>query len=126
MPEKGHGLNKGVGALKKLASIALAASLTMGTVLAAVVPAMAMPVTNSPSPSLSGIVLVQERGSRRYQDYDRGRRDYWRDRHHDRRHWRESRDRRWDRRRHWDDDRRYYDRRYYHPRRSGFIFEIRP
>ncbi|WP_047454538.1 hypothetical protein [Rhizobium rhizogenes] len=112
--------------MRKFAAIALAASLTMGTMLAAAVPAMAMPVTNSPSTSVSDIVLVQERGSRRNQDFDRGRRDYWRDRHHDRRHWRESRDRRWDRRRDWGDDRRYYDRRYYHPRRSGFIFEIRP
>ncbi|HEY0122907.1 MAG TPA: hypothetical protein VGC14_14335 [Rhizobium sp.] len=107
--------------MRKFASIALAASLTMGTVLAAVVPATAVPLTNSPSPSLSGIVLVQERGSRRYQDYDRGRREYWRERHHDRRHWRESRDRRWDRRRHWNDDRRYH-----RPRRGGVIFEIRP
>lgn len=94
----------------------------MGTVLAAVVPAMAMPATTSPSSSLSGIVLVQEQGTRRYQDRDRGRREYWRERHHDRRDWRESRrDDRWDRRRHWGDDRRYH-----HPRRGGVIFEIRP
>lgn len=101
--------------------------LAMGTLLTAMAPAMAMPATNSPSPNASGIVLVQERGSRRYLDYDRGRREYWRERHHDRRHWRESRDRRWDRRRYWDDDRGYYyDRRYYRPRRGGIIFEIRP
>ncbi|HEX8046487.1 hypothetical protein [Rhizobium sp.] len=115
--------------MRKFAAIALAASLTMGTMLAAAVPAKAMPVTNSPSPSVSDIVLVQERGSRRSPDYDRGRRD-WRERHHDRRHWRESRDRRWDRRwdrrRYWDDDRRYYDRRDYRPRRGGVIFEFRP
>ena len=115
--------------MRKFAAIALAASLTMGTMLVAAAPARAMPVTNSPSPSVSDIVLVQERGSRRNQDFDRGRRD-WRERHHDRRHWRESRDRRWDRRwdrrRYWDDDRRYYDRRDYRPRRGGIIFEIRP
>ncbi|QND47010.1 hypothetical protein HB780_14850 [Rhizobium lusitanum] len=115
--------------MKKFASIALAASLVMGTMLAAVVPARAMPVTNSPSTSASDIVLVQERGSRRNQDFDNGRRD-WRERHHDRRHWRESRDRRWDRRsdrrRNWGDDRRYDDRRDYRPRRGGVIFEIRP
>ncbi|MEZ2219770.1 hypothetical protein [Rhizobium sp. RCC_161_2] len=110
--------------MRKFASIALAASLTVGTVLAAMVPATAMPLTNSPSASASGIVLIQERGSRRYLDNDRGRREYWRERRHDRRDWRESRDRRdrrWDRRRHWDDDRRDY-----RPRRGGVIFEIRP
>lgn len=113
--------------MRHFASLALAAMLALGTLLTAMPPAMAMPVTNSPSPNVSGITLVQERGSRRYLDYDRGGREYWRDRHHHRRHWRESRDRRWDRRRYWDDDRGYYyDRRYYRPRRSGFILEIRP
>jgi hypothetical protein len=115
--------------LRNFASIALAAALAMGTVLAAVLPATAMPLTNSPSPSLSGVIMVQEHGSRRNQDWDDGRREYWRDRHHNRRYWRDSR---WDRRHYWGDRRRYgdddwrYGRGYYHPRRGGIIFEIRP
>ncbi|WFU10398.1 hypothetical protein QA646_05950 [Rhizobium sp. CB3090] len=107
--------------MKHFASIALAASLAMGTVLAAAVPATAMPLTNSPSPSLSGVILVQEHGSRRNQDWYEGRRYYWRDRHYDRRYWHD----RWDRRRYWDDDDWRY-RRYHHYRHGGIYFEFRP
>ncbi|MDL2398486.1 hypothetical protein [Rhizobium mayense] len=108
--------------MKYIALMALAASLAMGTVLAAVVPATAMPLTNSPSPSSSGIILVQEHGSRRDPNWDYGRGEYWRNRHYHDRHWRDSR---WDRRHYYDDDWRY-GRGYYRPHRGGIYFEIRP
>ncbi|UWU22490.1 hypothetical protein N2601_05875 [Rhizobium sp. CB3060] len=105
--------------MRHFASIALAASLAMGTVLAAAVPATAMPLTSSPSPSLSSVILVQERGSRRNQDWYDGR--YWRDRHYHHRYWRDSR---WDRRRYYDDDDWRY-RRYHHRHHGGIYFEFR-
>ncbi|AYG58966.1 DUF2613 domain-containing protein [Rhizobium jaguaris] len=108
--------------MRHIASIVLAASLTIGTVLAAVVPATALPLTNSPSPSSSGVIQVQEHGSRRDPNWDYGRREYWRDRHYHGRYWRDNR---WDRRRYWDDDWRYRNR-YYRPHHGGIYFEIRP
>lgn len=106
--------------MKNLASIALTAALTVGSLLSVTMPAMAAPPSVSQA-TAPDIVLVQDRGTRWHPDsYDDRRR--WRG--HDRRHWRD--DRGWDRRRHWDrswrDDRRYYHRRH----RSGVIFEIRP
>ncbi|WP_245407454.1 hypothetical protein [Rhizobium sp. SEMIA4064] len=80
-----------------------------------------MPLTNSPSPSVSGVILVQEHGSRRNQDWYGGRRYYWRDHHYDHRYWRDSR---WDRRHYWDDDDDWRYRRYHH-RHGGIYFEIR-
>jgi hypothetical protein len=117
-PSRDVSSNKESIVLTHFASIALAASLTMGTVLAAAVPATAMPLANSPSPSVSDVILVQEHGSRRNQDWYEGRR-YWRDRHYHHRYWNDSR---WDRRRYWDDDWRY---RRYHHRHGGIYFEIR-
>ncbi|MDE1993697.1 MAG: hypothetical protein KGI75_14425 [Rhizobiaceae bacterium] len=105
--------------MKNLASIALAASLTLGTVLASMAPAAAMPLSSpSPSANASGIVLVQEQGSRRSQNWGHGRREYrWHDRDYDRRSWRDGR---WDRRRDWGYGR--YDSRYYYHRRGGVYF----
>ncbi|KAA1176714.1 hypothetical protein FP026_26295 [Rhizobium tropici] len=109
--------------MKHLASIALTAALAVGSVLSTALPAASTSLGSSST--ASNVILVQERGTRRYPDYDR--RPYWRDRDHDRRHWRE---RRWERS-HWDDrwrrdDRWRDDRRYYHRRPGGVIFEIRP
>jgi hypothetical protein len=113
---------RGVDAMKHFASIALAASLTVGTVLAAMSPAAAMPLASQPSPGMSGgnVILVQEHGSRRSQDWGHGRREYWRE-HHYSRPYRNHHG--WDRRRYWRDDWRH-DRRYHH-RRGGVVFQFR-
>ncbi|MBB3288970.1 MULTISPECIES: hypothetical protein [Rhizobium] len=108
--------------MKHLASIALTAALALGSVLSAALPAAS--TTLGSSSTASNVILVQERGTRRYPDYDR--RPYWRDRDYDRRHWRE---RRWERRHwhnRWRDDRWRDDRRYYRRHHSGVILEIRP
>ncbi|ASW06452.1 hypothetical protein CKA34_11530 [Rhizobium sp. 11515TR] len=116
---KGTWLNTGVSILKHhLASLALSVTLAIGSALPAALPAMAAPPSNPSISRASDVVLVQERGSRRWGDDDRPR---WRDR--DRRHW--HGDRGWDRRRHWD-DRWRDDRRYHHRRHGSVIFEIRP
>lgn len=116
---KGTWLNTGVRILKHhLASLALSVTLAIGSALPAALPAMAAPPSNPSISRASDVVLVQERGSRRWGDDDRPR---WRDR--DRRHW--HGDRGWDRRRHWD-DRWRDDRRYHHRRHGSVIFEIRP
>ncbi|MGZ9720727.1 hypothetical protein [Rhizobium miluonense] len=109
--------------MKYLASIALTAALTVGSVLSVALPTTAAPLGVSPA-TTANVILVQEQGSRWHPDSDYDRRAYWRDR--ERRHWRDDRD--WDRR-HWDRGwhRGWYDEgRYHHPHHGGVILEIRP
>ncbi len=105
--------------MKHLASIALTAALTLGGMLSAALPAASAPFANPPSTGASNIILVQEHGTRRYPNDERG--PYWRDYHHGHDRWRE---RRWERR-HWDNGWRD-DRRYHHRHHGGVMLEIRP
>ncbi|MBB6483607.1 hypothetical protein [Rhizobium lusitanum] len=109
--------------MKYIASIALTAALTVGSLLSVALPTMAAPLGVSPALP-PNVILVQEQGSRWHPDSDYDRRSYWRARHH----WRDDEERDWDRR-HWNRGwhRGWYDDRpYYHRHHGGVMLEIRP